>query len=181
MSGMRSAAVDDEFCFAHALARSFQQAARAERRLQHEDGVAPPGLFFNQFAGRFAADFFVGGPQKDQALLDRRLQFANGFEREESLDDAGFHVERAGAVGFAGGNVKGHVGQRAGGIDGVVVSEHEELRFGSPFRWFPNHPKMITAVILLENLRNRAVAQPLFRQKFAAAVHWLFFQAGRFE
>ena len=138
-------------------------------------------FFFNQFARGFAADLFVGSPQKNQAFLHRGLQFANGFEREERLNDAGFHVERAGAVGFPAGNAKRHFGESAGGIDGVVVAEDEELRFYSAFRGFPDHAEMIAAVFLPENLRNRAVVEPFFREEFAAAVGWLFFQAGRFE
>jgi hypothetical protein len=180
-AGVGSAAVDDEFRFADTLAGSLEQAAGAQRRLQHEDGVAATGLFFNQFARGFAADFFVGGPQKNQALLYRGLQFANGFEREERLNDAGFHVERAGAVDFSAGNAKRHFSERAGGIDRVIVAEDEELRFDSTCRRFPDHAEMIATVLLSDDLGDRAVAEPFFSQKFATAVGWPFVQAGRFE
>src|SRR5258708_3391077 len=40
---------------------------------------------------------------------------------------------------------------------------------------------MAPAMFLPDNLRNSAVAQPFLRQKLAAAVGRLFFQAGRFK
>ena len=42
-------------------------------------------------------------------------------------------IEDAGAVGFSAGNAEGHFGESAGGIDGVVMSEHEELTGGRDF------------------------------------------------
>ena len=65
---VRGAAMDDEFGFADAFARGFQQAAGAEGRFEHEDGVAAAGFGFDKFAGGIAADFFVGGPEEDDAF-----------------------------------------------------------------------------------------------------------------
>jgi hypothetical protein len=180
-AGVRGATVDDELGFAHALAGSFQQAARTKRRFEYEDRVASLRFLFNQFMRRFAADLFVGGPEKHQSLLHRRLQFTNGFEGEERLDDSGFHVESAWAVGFAGDDAKGHFGERASRIDGVVVAKHEELRFDTALRGFPADAEMIASVLLAYDLRDGAMPQPLFRQQFAAPVRRLFFQAGRFK
>ena len=180
-AGVGSAAMDDKLRFADTFAGSFQQAAGAKRRLQNEHSVAAPGFFFNYFAGRFAADFLVGSPQKNQAFLHRGLQFANGFEREERLDDTRLHIKRAGAVGFVPGNAKRHFGESAGGIDRVVVTKDEELRFDPTFRGFPDHAKMIAAVLLPDDLGNCSVAEPFSCKEFAAAVGRLFFHAGRFE
>ena len=46
-AGVGRSAVDDEFGFSHTFAGSFQQAAGAERGLQHEYGVAALGFCFN--------------------------------------------------------------------------------------------------------------------------------------
>ena len=176
-----SAAVDDEFGLAHTFAGGFQQAAGAERRLQDEDRVAALRLCLNNFPGRLAANFLVGGPQKDQALADFRARFAKRFEGEEGLHDAGLHIEGARAKGFAARDAEGHRGERAAGVDGVVMAEDEKLRFGARVRGSPQDAEMIAAVALLDDLDDGAVAQPLFRQEFAAAVGGLFFEAGRFQ
>jgi len=121
--------VCDELGFPDAFALGFESAAWAEGWLEHEDGVAAASFGLDQLAGGFAADFFVGGPEKDDAFV--RLIFGGQALQslcgEQSLDDAGFHVEGAGAVGFAAGNAEGHFAQRATGVDGVVVAEDEKL------------------------------------------------------
>ena len=142
--------MDDDFGFADAFALGFERAAGAVGRLEHEDGVAAAGFGFDQFAGGFAADFFVGGPEEDDAFarLFAGGQFLQGLRGEEGLDDAGFHVEGAGAVGFAGGDAEGHFSQRAGDVDGVVVAEDQKLAGGAVFRRGPGDAQVIAALIL---------------------------------
>ena len=72
-TGVGGTAVNHEFGFTDALARGLDQSARTEGRLEHEDGVAAARIFLNQLAGGFAADLFVGGPEKDETLGDRML------------------------------------------------------------------------------------------------------------
>src|SRR5882762_2293371 len=107
---MRSATVHDDFGLAYALTRCFHQAEWTERRLEHKNGVAAACFRFDELAGGVAADFFIGGPEEDYALAERRLALLQSVEREESLHDAGFHVERAGAVDFSGGYAERHFG-----------------------------------------------------------------------
>src|SRR5262249_28983954 len=66
---MGSAAGDDQFDLAHTLARGLQPPLRAGTGLEHEGGVAPPGFLFDTRSRGLAADFLVGGPQKDDSLL----------------------------------------------------------------------------------------------------------------
>lgn len=97
-------------------------AMKAEGRLEDEDGCALAGEVFDQRARGGAANFFVGGPEEDEAMAEGEAEFADGAEGKERLDDAGLHVEDTGAVGFAAGDVEGHGLQCAGGVDGVVVT-----------------------------------------------------------
>lgn len=71
-AGVRRAAVHNDFRFADAFARGFEQAFRAERRLEDEHRVTAAGFGFDQLARRGAADFFVGGPEEDEAMTKRR-------------------------------------------------------------------------------------------------------------
>ena len=67
-AGVRGTAVDDEFGFADAFARGLEHALWAEGGFEDEDGVAATGFEFDEFAGGVAADFFVGGPEEDDAF-----------------------------------------------------------------------------------------------------------------
>ena len=51
--------------------------------------------------------------------------------REERLHDSGFHVEGAGAVGFARSEPERHFFYGARGVDSVVMAEYEELTVGA--------------------------------------------------
>src|SRR5208337_4832122 len=99
----------------------------------------------------------------------------------ERLDNAGFHVKSAGAVGLVAGKAKGHFGDGAGGVDRIVVAEDEELRSGRRNGGRPNDAKMIAAMLLAEHLDERASQQPFVGQKTTAAVGSFFIQAGRFQ
>ena len=70
-AGVRGAAVDDEFGFADAFAGGLEQAARPERRFEHEDGVAAACFGFDEFPRGFAADLFVGRPKEDDSVRKR--------------------------------------------------------------------------------------------------------------
>ena len=121
-AGMRSPAMHNQFRFADALARGFQQAARAEGRLKNKDGIAAPRLAFEEFAGRLAADLFIGGPQKDNTLAPDNVVLLKRLQCEKRLNDAGLHVKGARSVSLACGNAEWHLPQRPGGIDGVVMA-----------------------------------------------------------
>ena len=72
-AGVGGAAMHDDFGFADGFARSFEQAARAVGGLENEDGITAAGFGFDEFAGGVAADFLVGGPQKDEALARKNI------------------------------------------------------------------------------------------------------------
>src|SRR5579885_3633535 len=93
---VRGAAMNDNLRLANALARSFQQSARPERRLQHEYRIAAERFAFDEFARRIAADLLVRGPQKDNPFTQWDLQALQSLKGEERLHDAGLHIENAG-------------------------------------------------------------------------------------
>jgi hypothetical protein len=130
-SGVGGAAVNDDFGFADAFAGGLDEAAGTEGGFENEDGVAAAGFGFEEFSRGIAADFFVGGPEKDEALTKRDLRFLERFQREQRLDDTRFHIKNAWTVGFVCGDAEGHFGERAGGVDGVVVAEDEKLCGGA--------------------------------------------------
>src|SRR5205807_988475 len=99
----------------------------AKRRLEDKDGVAATGFGFDELAGGVAADFLVGRPEENDALAEWSFSLLQGLEREERLHDSGFHIERAGTVSSCRGDAKGHFREGAGGVDGVIVAEDEEL------------------------------------------------------
>jgi hypothetical protein len=72
------------------------------------NGIAAAGFGFDKFPGGIAADFFVGGPQKNNAFVGGEIQLLERAMREEGLHYAGFHVEGTGAVGFACSEPEGH-------------------------------------------------------------------------
>src|SRR4029077_1364256 len=90
-------------------------------------GITAASFRFEKFAPRFAADLFVGCPEEDEAFAERRFALLKRLQREERLNDSGFHVEGAWAISFAAGNAEGHLSQRAAGIDGVVMAEDQQL------------------------------------------------------
>ena len=104
-----------------------EEAFGTEGRFEYEDSIAAASFRFDEFSRGIAADLFVGGPEKKQAVTKRRFCSLQSFEGEEGLDDAGLHVKDAGAIGFSGGDAEGHFAESAGGIDRVVVAENEEL------------------------------------------------------
>jgi hypothetical protein len=173
--------VDGEFGGADAFAGRFEKAPGTEGRLADKDGIAAARFGFDDFARGFAADFFVGGPQENEVLGNGEFQLLEGFEGKERLDDTGFHIEGAWAIDFAGGDAEGHAGEAAGGIDGVIVAEDEELAFGASSGGRPNDAEMIAAVILLEHVHNAAAQEPLIGEEATTAVGGRFFEAGRFE
>jgi len=159
-AGVRGAAVNDQLGFADSFARRFQQAARAEGGFEDEDRVAAPRFGFEEFAGRFAADLFVGGPQENEALAEGRLCFAECLQGEKRLNDSRFHVESSRAVGFAGGDTERHLLKRSSGIDGVVMAQNEELARGARFARPIGNAQMIATMHLREALHLRAVLAP---------------------
>jgi len=179
-AGVRGAAVNDELGFADCFARRFQQAARAEGGLEDEDRVAAARFGFEEFAGRFAADFFVGGPQENEPLAEGGFCFAKGLQGEKRLNDAGLHVERSWAVGFASGETERHLLKRAGGVDGVVMAQDEELARRARFAGPVGDTQLIAAMHLREAFDLSAVLVPFSGDDAAAVIGRKFFQAGRF-
>lgn len=132
-AGVRGAAMHDQCGLADTLARGFQQAARTIGRLENEDSIAAARLGFEELAGGFAADLFVGSPKEDEAFAKRRLCFLQCLQREKRLNDAGLHVECPRAICFTGGNAEGHFAERTAGVDGVVMTEDQELSYRAGF------------------------------------------------
>lgn len=177
-AGMRGAAMNDDFGFADAFASSLEQTFWAERRLEDENGVAAASFGFDELAGGVAADFFVGGPEKNEAMTKRRERALDRFESEEGLDEAGFHVEDAWAVGFGAHNAKRHFLKGAGGIDRVVVAEDEILARRTMFLRPPGDAEMIAAFALSETLDASAAPAPFGGEDGRATVGGTLFVAG---
>jgi len=171
----------DDLGLTYAFAGGFDEPARTERGLQDEDGVATKSFRFDEDAGGFAADLFVGSPQEDDALGNRRMGLLQGFQGKERLDNTGLHVKRARAIGFVAGESIRHFGDGTGGVNRIVMAEDEELRPGRGDRGRPDDAKMIAAMLLAEHLDERAAQQPLVCEKATAAVGAFFVQAGRLE
>ncbi len=166
--------------FAHAFARSFNQTARTQSGFKYKYGITSACFPLDESARRFAADFFVRGPEEDDAFAEGNPGFANGVQSEEGLHDARFHVECTGAVGFAGFQTERHFGERAGGINGVVVTKNEELRFGEESNAWPDKAKMIAAMLLSNDADDSFAMKPEVGEKPAAAIGGTFFRTGRF-
>jgi len=107
---VRGAAMHDQLSFTDSLARRLQQAARAERRFEHEDGIAAARFRFEEFAGGFAANLLVGSPEEDNAFAKRYFHSLKRLQREKRLNDSGLHVESSRAVGFAASHSERHPG-----------------------------------------------------------------------
>ena len=101
-----------------------------------------------------------------------------GLKREKRLNDAGFHIKGAWAKGFAGSDAERHAGKRPRRIDGVVVTEDQELAIGAGSGGRPDNAQVIATLFLLEDFHQRAANHPLLREKATAAVRRLLFEAG---
>ncbi len=176
---VRGAAVDDELDLAHAFASCLEQSLRAEGRLKDKDCIAAAGFGFNEFPRGVAADFFVGSPKEDQSAGQRCHRFLECFKREESLNDAGLHIENAGAVGFSGGNTEGHFCQSARGVDSIVVAEHEELARGPGFLRPPRDAQLVAVPLLRDAFDAGPAVAPFGGEQVAATVGGRFFETGR--
>jgi len=91
---VRGAAMHDQFGFANSFARRLQQAARAERRLDDENGIAAARLCFEEFARGFAADLLVRSPDKDEAFAKRYFRLPKRLQREKRLNDSGLSCQK---------------------------------------------------------------------------------------
>lgn len=94
----------------------------------------------------------------------------NGLEGEESLYEASFHVENAGAERFSADDAKRHFPKRAGRIDGVVMAKNEVLAREPGFCRPPSNAKMSAAFALREALDARATFAPLSSDERSAPV-----------
>ena len=92
-----------------------------------------------------------------------------------------FHVEDPWTVGFATGDAEGHFLQSSGGIDSVVVAQHEELAGGARFIGGVGYTKVLAAVFLRDALDADARSSPLFGDDTTATVRSGFLEAGRFR
>ena len=111
-------------------------------------------------------------------LSGGRFSFRRAFVGEERLDDSGFHVEDAWAVGFSGGDAEGHFFQGAAGVDGVVVAEDEELAV--VLRGWGDDAEVVAAMFLGDAFDVEAVLAQFGGDDGAAAVGGGFFEAGGF-
>jgi len=180
-TGVGGTAVNHDFGFTDALAGGLDQSARTEGRLEDEDSIAAAGIFLNELAGGFAANLFVGGPEKDETLGDGSVQLLQSLQSKERLDNAGFHVEGAGAVGFSADDAEGHLGKSAGRVDRVVVAEDKDLRAWRSGVRSPDGADMIPAVFLLNHLDKSSPEKPFVGEEASAAVRVIFLKAGRFD
>jgi len=126
-TGMRGAAMHDQFCFADSLAGRLQEPARAKGRLQDKNSVAAARFRFKILARRLTADLLIGSPKEDQAFVKLHSQVLKGLQREEGLHNSGFHVEGSRAVSFTASHAKRHFGECSGRVDRVVVAQDQEL------------------------------------------------------
>lgn len=101
-----------------------------------------------------------------------------GLKSEKCLNDAGFHIKRAWAKGFAGSDAERHARERPRRIDGVVMTEDEELAIGAGSGGRPDNAQVIATSFLLEDFHQGAAKHPLIREKATAAVGWWLFKAG---
>jgi hypothetical protein len=178
---VRGAAVNDKFSFAHAFAGGLEQAFWAERRFEDEDGIAAASFRFDKFSRSVAADLFVRGPEKNQAVRQRAFHLLQSLESEEGLDDTGFHIKDAGAIGFSSGDAEGHFAECAGGVDRVVVAENKILPRGPRLLRPPGDAKLVAAEFLRNALDARAALGPFGCEQAAATVGGDFFETGRFR
>ena len=155
-AGVRGAAVDKQLGFANSFAGGFKQAAWAEGRFEDEDSVAATGFRLDNRARGLAADFFVGGPEKDEVFSGRKLQLFKQFKSEQRLDDAGFHVKGTRAEGFAARDAEGHFGESAGGIDGIVMAENQKLAAKAGGGWRPSNAKMVAMKFFFQDVNDAA-------------------------
>src|SRR5260221_12592223 len=178
---MRSAAINDDLCFANAFARRFQQALRPECRLQHKDRIAALCLRFDELARTLAANLFIRGPQKDDPFLERGTAAPDRVERKQRLHDARLHIENAGAINTTRGDSKWHFGQRAGAVDRIVMAENQELRARSvSIARRASNSQMRAAMLLLKQLDVHLAFPPFLGNYFSAGIGRNFFSAGRF-
>lgn len=179
-SCVRSLAVHNKLGFAYAFARGLEQTLWAERRFEHENGVTAARLGFEQFARRFGANLFVGRPKKDDSFSRRYFRRLERFEGEERLDNASFHIKDARAENPSAANGERHFAERAGRVDGVIVTENKQLARGSAGRWPPFDADVIAASLLTNQIDADVSFAPLGGNEFAATVGGAFFCARRF-
>ena len=101
-----------------------------------------------------------------------------GLKGEKRLNDPGFHVKGARAKGFAGSDAERHAGERPRRIDGVVMTEDEELAIGAGRGGRPDNAQVMATLFLLEDFDEGAPKPPLTCEKATAAVCRLLFEAG---
>jgi len=173
--------MNDKFSFAYAFAGGLEEALWAERGFEDEDSIAAASFGFDEFSRGIAADLLIGSPEEEQAMAKRRFCALKCFESEEGLDDAGFHIKDAGAIGFSGGDAEGHFAECAGGIDRVVVAENEILSSGPRFLRPPCDEELVAAEFLGDALDARSALAPFGCEQVAATVGGAFFETGRFS
>src|SRR5271154_4319221 len=100
-TSVRGPPVYNDLGFADPFPRGLQQSTRSKRGFQHEYRVTAARFGLNQFAGRLAADLFVGSPEKDDPLGRGLLRALQRLQREQCLHDARLHIESSRAVCLA--------------------------------------------------------------------------------
>ncbi len=105
--------------------RAVFTAPRGPRGFEHENGCGFFGEGLGDFTRRVAADFFVGNEKHRDGARQRAVPRLQRGDRIEHESDARFHVEHAGTVHAALGDVAGHGGESAKRIYGVEVAEKQ--------------------------------------------------------
>src|ERR1700682_2662068 len=175
---VRGAAMHDQFGFADSLAGRFQQAARAEGRLDDENGITAARFRFEEFARGFAADLLVRSPDKDEAFAKRYFRLLKRLQREKCLNDSGLHVKSPWAVSFSAFQAERHFGECSRGVDRIVMAQDQELARRARFVEGLGDAKKISTMLLRESFHARAVPIPFFGDDATATVDGGFLQAG---
>src|SRR5262249_23059742 len=145
---------------ADSFARSLEQTVRAEGGFQHEHRVAAPGFGLQKLTRRFAPDFFVGGPQEDDSLGQRRGEVLQRIQSKQRLDNARFHIERSRTEDSSTRAAKRHLLQCAAGVDRVVVAEQKDLAAGVASFRYMGDAQVCAAMLLFENLNLHSATLP---------------------
>ncbi len=169
----------DQFGFANAFAGSFQQTAGTEGWLKDKDGVAATCFSLDELARRFTANFFIGGPQEDEAFAQAGVPLLKCLQSEKRLNDSRLHVKDSRSICFTGGNAEGHLPERPGRVNRVVMAQDQELTGGARVLWPIGDAEMIATMPFSNSFNADTAPTPFLGDQGAAAVGDAFFKAGR--
>ena len=125
-AGVRGNAVHRQLELAASFARRLDRAAR-QRRLEHEDRVAPPRFLFDRRTRGLAADLLVCRPQHDDPAFERGVGLQERPNGEHANRDARLHVEDARPVQPAVRFDDRHLRDLTDRPDRIEMSEQQDL------------------------------------------------------